>query len=339
MARTFLLGVLLALLLLFVGWLLVLHSLAGRPHVHNQWVEGAYAHKLAAAAAIDGPRALIVAGSGAMFGLDSAALGAALGRPVVNLGVNAGILAPYIIDHAEQALRPGDWLILPLEYPLYHDEGMLNQQFIDFYASHPLGAARIGWLRWLRLLWQLPLSRVQQGWAGMPPGWVNQGLYGAHNLDSRGDQRHSSRAERSAAMLAAVHDSAPEHYGARARAGWLQTSWTSGASWARWRQLTDQVHALGGCTVFLPPAMLHRPLYDLDPVEQAYYAGLPAQARAAGLNYLGQPRDFMYGEDDFFDTNFHLSAEARARHTAAVAALIAPALRNAPCTLPNPAAR
>lgn len=307
-----------AAVVLAVLWGVIVWSLAGRAHVHNQWVAQAMAHKLAIAAAVDGPRVLVVAGSGAMFGIDSGMLGDALGRPVVNLGVNAGVLAPYIIEHARQALRPGDWVILPLEYPLFHDEGMTNRQFIDFYVSHPLPAAQIGLWRWVKLLWSVPVERVLQGYRGLPEGFVVGGLYGPHNLDARGDQMHSARALRSDAMWASVVHSAPEAYGRRA--------WWGNASWARWRGFADEVHALGGCAVFVPAAMLMRETYLRDDVEHAYYASLPAQARQHGLMYVGAPLDFMYEADSFFDTNFHLTSEMRAVHTGRLAALLKPVM-------------
>ncbi len=64
------------------------------------------------------------------------------------------------------------------------------------------------------------------------------------------------------------------------------------------------------------PAPIHYcPLYTESPIEAAYYAGLPARARRAGLFWVGEPLEAMYDADDFFDTNFHLVDEARVRHT------------------------
>lgn len=317
-SHPFLIGVIVALIGLSSLWLGLVASLAGRPHIHNQWVEQAYAHKLAAAREVTTPRMLIVAGSSAMFGIDSGLLGSALGRPVINLGVNAGVLAPFIIDQARLALRSGDWVILPLEYPLYHDEGMLNRQFIDFYVSHPLPVNEIGWGRWLRLLWQLPLERVLEGYRGLPADFKVSGLYGPQNLDARGDQFNSERVHRTDAMQEAVRQSPAEIYGNRALKG--------GASWERWRAFADEVETMGGCVIFVPPAMLYRPSYRDNEVERRYYETLPEQARSNGLHYAGHPFNFMYEEDDFFDTNFHLTAEMRVKHSEKLAAALAPVL-------------
>ncbi|MCK2089602.1 hypothetical protein MXC99_15620 [Thauera aromatica] len=314
----FILSAIITLLTLAALWLVVVASLAGRPHAYNQWVEQAYAYKIAAANTIEGPRVVIVAGSSAMFGIDSGLLSRALGRPTVNLGVNAGVLAPFIIDRARQILRPGDWVILPLEYPLYHDEGVINRQFIDFYATHPLPISEIGWWRWLQLIWQLPLERVLEGYRGLPPGFHVAGLYGPQNLDARGDQINSETAHRTDAMKAAVEQSTPEQYGARALRG--------GASWARWRALARHIETMGGCAIFVPPAMLYRPSYRNNAIERDYYETLPEVARSNGLSYAGEPFDFMYEEEAFFDTNFHLTAERRVEHTNRLATTVSDAI-------------
>lgn len=314
--RSFFLGIVITLACLLCSWLLLVNSLAGHPHVHNQWVEQAYIHKLAAAERLNEPRMLIVAGSGALFGIDSAALGKALGRPATNLGVNAGILAPYILSYAEQALRPGDWIVLPLEYPLYHDEHMVNQQFIDFYASHPLPISDIGFLRWVKTLWLLPVARIAEGHRGLPQGFAVSGLYGPQNLNEYGDQLNSQTSRRTEAMRAAIAGHPPERYGKRAN--------STNASWSRWQKFAETVKSQGGCAIFVPPAMLASPSYQEDPTERHYYESLPAQALSNGLLFAGSPSAFMYQEMAFFDTNFHLTSEQRAAHTSKLVDLLKP---------------
>lgn len=320
-ARAFTLGCLIALSLMVSGWLLLLNSLQGRPHAHNQWVEKAYAHKAARAAQEPAPRILVIAGSGAMFGIDSTLLGSLLGRPVVNLGVNAGVLSPYIIHYARQNLRRGDWVILPLEYPLYHDEQFINRQFIDYYLSQPLPIVEIGWGRWLKVVWSAPVESVFEAYRGLPANFTVAGLYGPHNLDARGDQLNSGTLQRTEEMRAAVASSPAETYGRRAQ--------DIAPSWHRWRALAQEIENLGGCAVFIPPAMLFRASYRDDGVERTYYENLPRQARRHGLRYVGRPMDFMYEESAFFDTNFHLTSEMRTIHTQRVATTVIPVFRQA----------
>ncbi len=305
--RHFALGGMAAAAALCALWLAAVASLEGRAHAGNQWIEQVQTRKRAIAQQLDGPRALVVSGSSALFGVDSKMLEQALGRPVANLATNAGLLAPYLIDEARRALRPGDWVIVPLEYPLFHDEGEVNEAFIHYYASHPLPAAQLGWWRWLKTMWLLPLQRIVEGHRGLPDGFVVRGTYGAHNLDDHGDQANSTRARRTPAMLAELKAKPAKTYG--------QQAWRGNASWTRWRRFAQDVRALGGCAVFVPPALLRREAYRSDAVEQRYYSLLPQEARAHGLVYVGAPFDFMYEEDQFFDTIYHLTSEARPGYT------------------------
>lgn len=313
-ASGFALGSLAAALLLVLLWLAAVSGLEGREHPNNRWIEEAHAHKRAAAARMTGPRVLVVSGSSAMFAVDSKILAQALGRPVANLAANAGVLTPYILSEARQVLRPGDWVILPLEYPLFHDEGVVNEAFLNYYVSHPLPIAQLGARRWLKAMWLLPLHRLLQGFRGMPAGFTVQGTYGAHNLDEHGDQLNSSRAKRTPAMLADLSSDTPKAYGRRSHEG--------NASWTRWRKFADEVRSQGGCAVFVPPAMLRRDAYVRDPLERQFYTSLPANARSHGLNYVGTPFDFMYEDDDFFDTIFHLTSETRTRYSQQLAAAL-----------------
>lgn len=312
--RRFALGLLTGALGVALGWGGLIAGQLGRPPVATAWVEQAYAYKLSRAEVARGPRLLIVAGSGAMFGLDSSLLEVALGRPTINLGVNAGIQSLFIQAYARQAIRPGDWVLLPLEYPLYHDRHRMGYAALDYWLSHP-GGRKLGLTPWqgASIYWQASLARLLRGYR--PDAMPAPGLYGVHNLDVRGDQLHSEAARQQVWMREAVERFGPERYAEAASA--LQANWQS------WKALATQIEAQGGCAIFVPPAMLAHPAYQQG-VELAYYRGLPQAARAAGLRYVGEPLDFLYPLDDFFDTNYHLNAEARVRHTERIIKLVRP---------------
>jgi hypothetical protein len=299
----FLVGLLLGLGLVVGLWLLLLAGQAGRPVPTTQWMEKAYAHKLAIADSIRQPKLVVVAGSAAMFGIDSGMLAQAVGRPVVNLGVNAGVLSPYIQNYARQAIKPGDWVLFPVEYPMYHGRFSINYPFLDYWWETPgfrhmdVNAAQLS-----QVLWLTPLSRVLSGYRSLPADFAVSGLYGPQNLDQHGDQIHNEANQQQVWMRGLVEQSEVETYGAQAH------RWN--ANWASWKKLADEVTAAGGCALFVPPPMLDRPAYHQGR-ELRYYRSLPDQARQHGLNYVGSPLDVMYPIERFFDTNYHLNAESR----------------------------
>ncbi|MGH8420483.1 MAG: hypothetical protein ACRER8_24910 [Pseudomonas sp.] len=303
LANRFLLGLVLGLALVVGLWSLLLVGQAGRPVPTTQWIEKAYAQKLAIADSITQPKLVVVAGSAAMFGIDSGMLEQAVGRPVVNLGVNAGVLPPYIQNYARQAIKPGDWVLLPVEYPMYHGRYSINYPFLDYWWENPgFRHIDVNTAQLAQVLWLTPLSRVLSGYRGLPDGFAVSGLYGPQNLDQRGDQLHSEAVQQQVWMRELVQQSEVETYGAQAH------RWN--ANWASWKALADQVTAAGGCALFVPPPMLDRPAYHQGR-ELRYYKALPDQARANGLNYIGTPLETMYPMDRFFDTNYHLNAESR----------------------------
>lgn len=205
-SRGFLRGALLGLALVGGLWLLMLAGQLGRPVPNTHWVEKAYEYKLAQANTIQQPKVLVVAGSAAMFGVDSKAVAEALGRPVVNLGVNAGILPPYIQSYARQAIKPGDWVVLPVEYPMFHGRYSINMSFIDYWWGHP-GFRRldVNLVQLAQVFWLTPVLRAVDGYRGLPSGFKVSGLYSPQNLDQHGDQINTQSSQQEVWMLSLIH--------------------------------------------------------------------------------------------------------------------------------------
>lgn len=73
-----------------------------------------------AAAERKGPdRILLCGGSTVLFGLDSERIAQLTRRPVVNLGLHAGMGAPALLGFAAHFARPGDLLVLSVEPDLF----------------------------------------------------------------------------------------------------------------------------------------------------------------------------------------------------------------------------
>lgn len=65
------------------------------------------------------PRIIVAGGSSVIFGFRSELVEQGLGLPVINLGLHAGFFRDYILNEAEAAVRPGDILVVLLEYHAY----------------------------------------------------------------------------------------------------------------------------------------------------------------------------------------------------------------------------
>ncbi|MBC3920298.1 hypothetical protein H8L32_22730 [Undibacterium sp. CY18W] len=298
-----------------VVWIIGIKYQLGSGTSSSRWVFDAYQHKIHAAQQASGPRVLIVAGSNAMFGIDSGMLEQDWQRPVINLGVNAGLGLPYILDVSKRVARPGDIILMPMEYALYLDEGKANAQVIDYVMGRDLdywrSLDRTGQLKFAA---GLSAERLLNGLRHLPDLPVTNGTYGAHHLDARGDQTHTSPAERSPGDIAAVKAAKAWNYGRRAD---TETGgWSSIADYALWAK-NQQI-----CLIAVPTVLLHHAKYDTDPEDQVFYTQLPNRLKQLGLEFLGKPQDFMYPPGWFFDTDHHLQDWARSKHTARLIQLL-----------------
>jgi len=298
------------LTLCFVCWAAVVAGQAGNPTRTSQWIADAYRKKEAGAAKIPVPKAVIVAGSNALFGIDSGRLSDALGMPVVNDGVNAGIELPCILFRAQKVIGEGDLVLLPLEYPMYSYRGRPGVQMIDYlFARAPHCFWKLTREEQAYMLWHITPQRVWEGYGGYRETPVTRGLYGAHHIDNRGDQNGTSAAERTEAMWQEVqrHTTRPERYGSDFDAdapGWRYLA--EFVSWCRARRAR---------VVFMPSTLLYDAYYRNDPKEKWFYMHLADEVRQRGWQFVGEPYDYMYDPAYYFNTNFHLTAEGRERRT------------------------
>lgn len=317
----FCLGAIVATLLLTAGWIQGVRAQLGVPTPSSRWVFDANQHKIAAANALSGPRVLVVAGSNAMFGIDSAQLETFWKRPVVNLAVNAGLGLPYILDLSRRVARPGDVILMPMEYALYLDQGKPNGQVVDYVVARDLdywrSLSRLGQLHFAAVM---APERWVQGLRHLPDGPVTSGTYGAHHLDARGDQTNSAATDQTPANVAAVAAAKAWDYGQRAASD--GGGWDLMADYGRWAKANKI------CLVAVPTVLLHHAKYDTDPLDIPFYAGLPERLRALGVAYAGVPRNFMYERSWFFDTDHHLQDWARKQHTAKLIAQLDPVAEN-----------
>lgn len=76
-------------------------------------------NKRAAAESKGSDRILLCGGSTVLFGLDSERIAKFTSRPVVNLGLHAGMGAPALLGFAAHFARPGDLLVLSMEPDLF----------------------------------------------------------------------------------------------------------------------------------------------------------------------------------------------------------------------------
>jgi hypothetical protein len=250
------------------------------------------------------PRVLLVGGSSLAFGTNSRAIEHALGRPVVNLGLNAGLGLEFILRQAEASMGSGDLVILSPEYNLF--------------GLHQTGDPRI-------LLEQVSLAPIALRFVSAVeiPGCLDDGLsvvssrlhelrfvlldqakasvYRRSGFDARGD------------MVA--------HHGlrgsAKAEGGFLPPPDDLRRACVRLVTFAERARERGVRVVLSPP-----PLPEGDvALEGARVEEMWSSfARATGLRVLPTPRALPLSL--FFDTRYHLLLEGKRRRTQALLAAL-----------------
>lgn len=99
------------------------------------------------------PRAIVVGGSSLLYGIDSPRLGEATGYNVVNMGLIGGLRLEFMLREVEHSTRPGDLVILGLEYPQFTQAASAagTQVLMRVLLNRPSSIRFLSWEHW-RLL-------------------------------------------------------------------------------------------------------------------------------------------------------------------------------------------
>ncbi len=92
--------------------------------------------KTSIANSIKTPKLLIVSGSNSFFGISSQMITKETAIPTVNVGLHAGLGIDYILDKARFLGKPGDTVLIPLEYELYMSDTRTSSVLVDYVFAH-----------------------------------------------------------------------------------------------------------------------------------------------------------------------------------------------------------
>ncbi len=97
----------------------------------DYWVKNACTFKEARSKSITVPKVIILGGSNVLFGISTEVLERELRRPVLNLGLHAGLDIDYLYYELEKNMSEGDIVILSLEYQYYYTTEQLTTLFVN----------------------------------------------------------------------------------------------------------------------------------------------------------------------------------------------------------------
>lgn len=109
--------------LVFLSYGLLVSNYFRSPMSERLWIKNSFAKKEAIAAGIKGKKIVFTGGSATLFGVRTKDIQRETGVPTVNFAVHAALGLDYVVYRTKKILRPGDVVILPLEYRHFYYNG------------------------------------------------------------------------------------------------------------------------------------------------------------------------------------------------------------------------
>jgi hypothetical protein len=307
--------------------LLAFYLNLGVPTGTSGWAYELNHRKQLAAEQTASPKLLVVGGSATLFGISARTIQEQTGWPTVNLSTHAALGTAYILHLAQAAAKPGDTVLLVLEYELYNygkvSQTWADKLLVDYVVSRdPAFFRRLSPGEQWSVFMLTSYPRLLEGLknrlrAEEPYQDEGRGLYSVGHLNAWGDlTRHTEGhrlADRSGIrkLNAALGRGLPEHPEG------LETI-AAFCAWAR----TNDVRVLATF-----PNLCDQPGYHG-----------PTAARSAriitdffsqiGVPVIGVYTDALLPEEQFLDTMYHTSEEASVKRTERLILRLKPALED-----------
>lgn len=318
----------------------ILFSLQFGPYLPTEyWVRDIYIVKQHILQQIRGQKIVIVSGSNGLYGIDSSMIQEATGVKTVNMSIHAGLSLDFILDPWQLGLKPGDIVILPLEFEFFNQQVSYNNltieavlswnrgffdrlspgKKIEFITScSPLRVAASIIQKYIRrevrhLLSPAKITRMAEAnWSGKKQG-IPGTLY--QNINAYGDIIKNQ----GTGDIKIIETG----YGCMVVRGWEvpASSRKSLGSFARYCHKNKiKVFFTWACT-------LKSRRFNLEnPVIQENLAKIKGYLASIDILVLGEASDFHFERKYFFDTNYHLNDEGRTIRTKRIIGFLKPYL-------------
>jgi len=294
-------------LLLAIGFFIgLLHTQLGVPTESSRWTYEIIQKKRGIADATPGPRLIIIGGSNGFFGIDARVIEEQTGVRTVNFSNHAGLGLDYILNLSEKTARPGDTILLSLEYEFY-GVGFNRDIYADYILSRdPDYFRQMSWWETINMATRIPFTRIQKGWRiRHTPEKVRDHAPYADSLNSHGDEIGNTVANRPATAKDLQFTAEPLLKGLPSDRTPGFASLRKFLAWAKANHIT---------VLATFPNIVYHPEYDQPPARQAIQT-ITDFYRAEGVPVVGTAREVMLPVDQFFNTYYHLTDEAALART------------------------
>ncbi len=265
------------------------------------------------------PKLVVVAGSNAAFGVRCQLIYEEMGIACVNGGTHAGLGIDYLLYKARRWIKPGDIVLLPLEYNHYVADGKPTDLLIDYVFSHDSDyfyATDFGLKA--RLTLGMSFVRLAKGVMAKIKPLIpaeadalsqNRNRYGDFILNQASEITSEQRDKLNKfPPLSIIKGSFSSTYGTNVIRAFVE--------WCKANQVK---------VIATYPNTIYFPEYEQE-MQSNFFISIQTFYQELGVPLLGHPQDFMYGTSNFFDTNYHLNDRGCQERTQQLIHLLRPYL-------------
>ncbi len=314
--------------MLFAFWLNL-----GVPSGSTRWAYELNRRKHLLAEQAPAPRLLIAGGSGTLFGISAREIQEQTGYHTINLGTHAALGTACILHVTRQDAKPGDTILLVLEYELYKygrvKQSWAHNLLVDYLvARDPAYFRSLTFSEKWTVFMLTSTSRLIEGLKNRfraEPPYEDAGLgaYSVRHLNQWGDLTHHTREQRLKnrepilRSKSALGRGLPEH----------PDGFDTIAAFCQWAK-TNNIRVLATF-----PNLCDRPEYheavgkNSARIIEDFFASIQVPV-------VGNYTNALLPEDQFLDTMYHLTEESALARTRKLIPDLKAALGETPSKLP-----
>ncbi|HTA61735.1 MAG TPA: hypothetical protein VK835_04740 [Bacteroidia bacterium] len=259
---------------------------------------------------------VFVGGSNLSFGLDSKKIVAAYKKPVINMGVHAGIGLEYIMNDVKAYINRGDVVVLVPEYENFYTDNFYGEMELVsvLFDIDPAGRKHVNAKQWEHLLKYIPTYSAKKIKNYIPTLFHKSSLateidiYDRRSFNEFGD--------------AYIHWVLPNQ-------NYMPSKRNSGNEKINLeviefiKNFKEYVEGKGAKLVMLPPVIEEQSYNNQDKMINEIEAALAQN----NIGFMVKPDTYKFTADYFFNSYYHLNKKGVDKRTEMVIGNLATALR------------
>jgi hypothetical protein len=254
---------------------------------------------------MDGGKIIFLGGSNLSFGLNSKEVSEAFQRPVINMGVHAGVGLEYIVNSSKPFVKENDIVVLAPEYENFYSDNFYGEMELvsSVFDVHAEGKQYIGAKQWIFLLQYVPVYAAKKirNIVGLSfsKADTSVNIYHRRSFNSYGD--------------AFLHWSLPDQDFACARK-LKGKEHTNPEVIGFVADLKKYVTERKAKLIILPPVMEQQSFLNMEEVIRKIESDL----KSAEVAFVSDPAAYSYNRKYFFNSYYHTNKKGVDLRTAQV---------------------